>query len=125
MSRKLVGYFAGTDSTLLTRLICDGYDTEPISNGFDNHGRSFRSINEENRLDLLIGYLHKIYAPEGTETLFENVFHVCRIYRIPLLLEVPRELHDRARDLLQDPPKIVRLVDPADQLEAARKILQG
>jgi hypothetical protein len=125
MSRKLVGYFGGTDSTLLTRLICDGHDTEPISNGFDNYGRSFRSINEENRLDLLIGYLHKIYAPEGTEALFEDVFHICRIYRIPLLLEVPRELHDQARDLLQNPPKIVRLVDPADLLEAAREILQG
>jgi hypothetical protein len=125
MSRKLVGYFAGTDSTLLTKLICDGHDTEPISNGFDNHGRSFRSINEENSLDLLIGYLHKIYAPEGAGTLFEDVFHVCRIYRIPLLLEVPRELHERASELLKNPPGIVRPVDPADLLEAAREILRG
>ena len=36
--RKIVGYFEGTDSTLLTALVCDGYDTVPISNGFDNHG---------------------------------------------------------------------------------------
>ena len=53
--RKIVGYFEGTDSTLLTGLVCDGYDTVPISNGFDNHGMHVRIINNENKVDLLIG----------------------------------------------------------------------
>jgi len=30
--RKTIGYFDGTDSALLTSLVCDGYDTLPISN---------------------------------------------------------------------------------------------
>ena len=42
--RKIVGYFEGTDSTLLTALVCDGYDTVPISNGFDNHGMHVLSL---------------------------------------------------------------------------------
>ncbi len=125
MSRKRVGYFEGTDSTLLTHLICQGCDTIPISNGFDNHGRHVRLINENNRLDLLIGYLHKIYAPEDAETRYQDIFHICRIYRMPLLLVVPRELHDSARELLRGIPEEVHFVDPAEQVERALALLGG
>ena len=64
--RKNIGYFEGTDSALLTDLVCDEYDTLPISNGFDNHGMHVRIINNENKVDLLIGYVHKIFAPEDS-----------------------------------------------------------
>ena len=63
--RKIIGYFDGMDSALLTDLVCEGYDTLPISNGFDNHGMNVRIINNENRVDILVTYLHKIYSPEG------------------------------------------------------------
>ena len=122
--RKRIGYFAGTDSRLLTYLICHGYDTIPISNGLDNHGRYVRRINENNRFDLLIGYLHKIWAPEGAETQYQDIFHICKAFHIPLLLEVPRELQDRARGLLEEMPEQVRFADPADILEAALAILE-
>ena len=122
--RKRVGYFDGTDSRLLTYLICHGYDTIPISNGWDNHGRYVRRINENNRLDLLIGYLHKIWAPEGSETQYEDIFHICKAFRMPLLLEVPRELQERARGLLGEIPDEVRFVDPAEILDAALAILE-
>lgn len=124
--RKSVGYFEGTDSTLLTRLVCDGYDTLPVSNGFDNHGMHVRLVNDQNRFDLLIGYVHKIFAPEPllpSQPSYQDVFHICRTYSIPLLLEVPAELHERARALLQDPPDIVRFVDPGDMVRVAEEIL--
>ncbi len=126
MSRKRVGYFEGTDSRLLTYLICHGFDTIPISNGVDNHGRYVRRINQNNRFDLLVGYLHKIWAPEDEdiETNAEDIFHMCRAFRMPLLLEVPRELQDRARALLGEVPDEVRFVDPAEILEAALAILE-
>ena len=122
--RKRVGYFAGTDSRLLTYLICHGYDTIPISNGLDNHGRYVRRINENNRFDLLIGYLHKIWGPEDAETHYEDIFHICRAFRMPLLLEVPRELQDRARALMEEIPEEVRFIDPSEILEAALAILE-
>lgn len=126
VSRKSVGYFEGTDSAVLTSLVCAGYDTHPVSNGYDTHGRHVRLINEENRYDLLIGYLHKVFAPEhhdpSTAT-FQDVFHLCRTYRVPLLLEVPSELHQHAGALLDDPDDTVTFVDPADTLAAALKIL--
>jgi hypothetical protein len=130
MTRKSVGYFEGTDSTLLTALVLDGHDTIPVSNGLDNHGRHVRLINDKNRVDLLVAYVHKIVAPErearehGVVT-FQDVFHICRIYDIPLLLEIPAALQPQAVELLENPPDIVKLVDPADMLDAARSILAG
>lgn len=129
MTRKKVGYFEGTDSTLLTTLICDGYDTIPVSNGRDNHGRHVRLINDKNRVDLLIAYLHKIVAPDGearekSDVVFQDLFHICRILEIPLLLETPTALQPRAAELLQNPPDIVKLVDPADMLDVARRLLK-
>lgn len=124
--RKSVGYFEGTDSTLLTALVCEGYDTLPVSNGRDNHGTHVRLINDENRYDLLVGYVHKIFAPEDAlpaDASYQDVFHICRTYSIPLLLEVPDGLQDKARALLQDPPDIVRFVDPNDMERVAKEIL--
>lgn len=123
MKRARVGYFAGTDSTLLTRLICEGWDTLPISNGFDNHGKHVRLINEDSRIELLIGYLHKVYAPADAETRFQDIFHVCRTYRLPLLLLVPAALHEQARALLGELPRVVHLADPADAADKALELL--
>ena len=126
--RKNVGYFEGTDSTLLTHLVCEGYDTLPVSNGFDSHGMHVRLINDENRFDLLVGYVHKIYAPDemtSTQTTFQDIFHICKVYGIPLLLEVPEGLQGRAREILEDPPDIVRFVDPSDTIRVALELLEG
>jgi hypothetical protein len=126
--RKNVGYFEGTDSTLLTALVCDGIDTIPVSNGYDNHGSDVRLINDQNRYDLLVGYLHKVYAPEthvDTNFKFQDVTHLCRTYSIPLLLEVPDALKSKAQALLDDPPDVVRFVDPSEILDVAREILSS
>ncbi len=128
MTPKRIGYFDGTDSRLLTALVCDGHDTIPVSNGRDHHGRHARLINDKNRVDLLIGYVHKIIAPDGdarekSDLTAEDLFRICRILDIPLLLEIPEDLQARAGELLGNPPDIVRLVDPADTLEVARELL--
>jgi hypothetical protein len=126
--RKSVGYFDGTDSTLLTALVCEGYDTLPVSNGRDNHGTHVRLINDQNRYDLLIAYMHKIFAPEDAlpaDATYQDVFHICRTYSIPLLLEIPEALQDKARALMGDPPDIVKMVDPKDMERVAMEILGG
>ncbi|MDH3259963.1 MAG: hypothetical protein OEM81_06075 [Acidimicrobiia bacterium] len=124
--RKDIGYFEGTDSTLLTALVCGGYDTIPVSNGYDNHGRHVQLINQENKPDLLIGYVHKVFAPDNGDpnyTTYQEIFHTCRIYGVPLLLEVPLELQEKARGLFGDVPDVVQFVDPADMLKVAVGIL--
>lgn len=129
MRRKVIGYFDGTDSTLLTELVCDEYDTVPISNGFDNHGMNVRIINNENRVDLLIGYVHKIFAPADSVhpggVTYQDIFHVCRTFDIPLLLEVHENLHEKATALFDEIPDCVNFVDPSDMLARTREALNG
>ena len=126
--RKSVGYFEGTGSPLLAELVCDCYDTIPISNGFDNHGMNVRIINNENRVDVLVGYLHKIYSPAGMTpsgvVTYQDVFHVCRTFDIPLVLVVDRDLHDKASALFVNAPPCVKLVDPSEILKVVRQILE-
>lgn len=127
--RKIIGYFEGTDAALLTDLVCEGHDTLPISNGFDNHGMHVRIINNENRVDILVGYVHKIYSPEGSTpsgaVTYQDVFHVCRTFDIPLVLEVDEALQEKARGLFTDAPPCVRFVDPSETLAVAREILSN
>ena len=123
MTRKSVGYFEGTDSTLLTNLVLNGYDTVPISNGSDRHGMSVTRIDNQNRHALLIGYVHKICAREDDDIQAQDVFHICRTYSIPLLLEVPAEMQDSIRDRFPDAPSVVELLDPADTLDRALELL--
>jgi hypothetical protein len=123
MARKSVGYFEGTDSLLLTSLICAGYDTLPVSNGVDHHGRNVRRINQQEKYDILIGYPHKLYAPVEYDLPYQEVFHICRTYSIPLLLEVPNELQDAAARLMPDRPDVVELLDPSEILDRALELL--
>lgn len=125
MGRKSVGYFEGTDSALLTSLVCEGYDTLPVSNGADNHGKDVRHITSTDKYDLLIGYVHKIYAPVGWDLPYQELFHICKTYGIPMLLEVPADLVDAAKRIIGDAPPEVRFVDPDDALDLALEILRA
>jgi hypothetical protein len=53
------------------------------------------------------------------------VFHICRIYGIPFLLEVPTALHEKAAALLEDIPDIVQFVDPAEMERVSKEILNN
>jgi hypothetical protein len=123
MTRKSVGYFEGTDSRLLTALVLSGYDTIPVSNGSDNHGRNVARINNQARYDIVIGYPHKITAQPEDDMQPQDVFHMFKTYDIPLLLEVPTHLQDALRLILPDAPDVVEFLDPADTLSRALELL--
>ncbi|MEN8114178.1 MAG: hypothetical protein ABFS21_07300 [Actinomycetota bacterium] len=125
--RKNVGYFEGTSAALLTDLVCEGFDTIPVSNGYDNHGMHVRIINNENKMDLLVGYVHKVFAPDDTLEVggvgHEDVFHVCRTFDVPLLLLVHTDVNEKARALFGEVPENVYFLDPSDALAKARELL--
>jgi hypothetical protein len=123
MTRKSVGYFEGTDSRLLTALVLSGYDTIPVSNGLDHHGMYVARITHQSRFDILIGYPHKITAQPGDELQAQDVFHICKTYDIPLLLEVPEHLQVTIRQILPEAPEMVYFLDPADTLTRAIELL--
>jgi hypothetical protein len=52
-----------------------------------------------------------------------DVFQVCRTYKVPLMLVVPAELEKQARRLFDEVPDIVYFVDPGDVVTVANKIL--
>ena len=123
MTRKKVGYFEGTDARLLTALVLSKFDTIPVSNGSDHHGMFVGRINHQTKYDILIGYPHKITAQPEDEMQSQDVFHICKTYDIPLLLEVPQHLQEQTRSLLPETPEIVEFLDPDDTLSRALQIL--
>lgn len=123
MTRKSVGYFEGTDSRLLTALVLSGYDTIPVSNGVDHHGAYVARINNQVKYDILIAYPHKITAQPEDELQSQDVFHICKTYDIPLLLEVPTHLHESIRDVFPDAPSMVEFLDPVDTFDRALVLL--
>ena len=123
MQRKTVGYFEGTDARLLTALVLSGCDTIPVSNGSDHHGVFVGRINHQSKYDMLIGYPHKITAQPDDEMQSSDVFHICKTYDIPLLLEVPGHLQNETKQLLPEAPKNVEFLDPSETLNRALELL--
>ncbi len=41
---KTIGYLEGTNPEFLTKLVCMGYNTVPIGNDTDNHGKNIAFI---------------------------------------------------------------------------------
>lgn len=123
MKGKIIGYFEGTDAILLTSLTAQGSDTIPVSNGYDGHGKNVRLFNSRDKVDAVIGYLHKVVVPKGWEVTTVDILHACITYDIPVLLAVPGNLHGKARKLLGKAAEHVHLVEPSEMLETIKEIL--
>ena len=123
MNRKVVGYFEGTDPVWLTSLIARGHDTLPVSNGYDGHGKNVRLFSAKDKVDAVIGYLHKVVAPRRWEASTEDILHGCFTYNVSVLLAVPQELHEEAGKLLGPVAGKVQLVDPAAMMDALKQAL--
>ncbi len=117
--RKIVGYLEGTDSVWLTTLNAQGHTTLPLSNGFDGHGMNIGMLNQQNRVDLLIGYLHKLLPAEGIDVTMAGMLHATTVYGIPVLVVCPAEIQATARELTGDVPANVQFVDPSALPDAA------
>jgi len=88
---KTVGYLEGTDPEFLTKLVCMGYKTLPIGNDIDNHGKNIAFISIADKVELIVGYLHKVSPlPTMTKSLKEFLTSGI-IHHIPILLLVPKE----------------------------------
>ncbi len=123
MKRKSVGYFEGTDSIWLTSLIAQGRDTIPVSNGYDGHGKNVRLFNARDKVDVVIGYLHKVVTPKDWDVTTTDILHACITYDIPVLLAVPGKLHGKAKKLLEKAAEHVHLVAPSEMLETIKEVL--
>lgn len=120
---KTVGYLEGTDSIYLTRLAARGVDTLPLGNGADNHGKYIGFIDRSDSLDLVIGYFHKVVPLTEQGARPQDLLRACHLNKIPVMLIVPTDLHDKVKAILGDVSSDVRLVDPGDVISEVRKLL--
>ncbi|MFX1367495.1 MAG: hypothetical protein ACFFAY_02725 [Promethearchaeota archaeon] len=130
---KIIGYFDGTDSILLTKLVAKGYGTIPIANDWDGAGKIASHI-EPGDVDLIVGYLHKVIAPireakgdpKHVSSLYRglkpfDLLYPAKAHGIPALIIAPKEDHKAAKKALGEAADFVTVVTPEN---AEGKILE-
>jgi hypothetical protein len=136
---KSVGYFEGTDSSLLSKISANGFCTIPLANEWDGHGKIASHI-EPGEVDLIIAYLHKLMPPRGTPKDSKkapmpvsidmyrgfrpiDLLYPAKVYNIPVLVVVPKEFHEKAKKILEEAAEFATIVAPEDVEQKARKLL--
>jgi len=121
----MVGYLEGTDPLFLSRLVVDGYDTLPLSNGADNHGKYIGLVTKNDGIDVIVGFFHKIIPPADMNMTCDDILYSAKLHKIPVILIAPAASHEKAQKKLGRSAKIVRLVTPDQIWDATMEILKG
>ena len=123
---KTVGYLEGTDPEFLTRLVCMGYRTLPIGNDIDNHGKNIAFISIADKVDLIVGYLHKVSPlPTMTKSLKEFLTPGI-IHHIPILLLAPKESLPYAKKIVAEATTspYIKVIDYKNLMDESMKVLK-
>ncbi|MCX6663820.1 MAG: hypothetical protein NTZ75_06180 [Euryarchaeota archaeon] len=123
---KTVGYLEGTDPEFLTKLVCMGYKTLPIGNDIDNHGKNIAFISIADKVDLIVGYLHKVSPlPTMTKSLKEFLTPGV-IHHIPILLLAPKETLPLAKKIVSEATAstCIKVIDYKALMDESMKILK-
>jgi len=95
----VVGYFLGTDSKTLSRLVVNGVQTLPVSNGYDHHGKLVAHLTHSDGIRAVIGPLYKT-VPVGEGLSPNDILYNLKVHQIPVLLVSDPVDEKRARELL-------------------------
>ncbi len=122
---KTIGYLEGTDPEFLTTLVCKGYKTLPIGNDTDNHGKNIAFISIADKIDLIVGYLHKVSPLPGMTKPLNEFLTPGIIHHIPILLLAPRETLTDAKKIVSEATtsQYITVIDPKNLRTEALKIL--
>jgi hypothetical protein len=118
-----VGYLEGTDALFLNELVTRGYDTLPLSNGVDNHGKFVGHLTKADEVTVVVGFLFKVIPLADSGLTSMDILHSCQVHNTPTLIIAQREIHERAVKALGDAASIVTLVDPSEVSAALDKML--
>lgn len=110
---KIVGYMEGTNPDVLTKLLLEGYETIPLSNGFDNHGKFVTQVTTQDHISLIVGYLHK-FIPVAPDYSLTDILVSVKVHKIPVIFIVPKEMHERADKIIAGNGMKYKLADPSD-----------
>jgi len=123
---KTIGYLEGTDPEFLTKLVCMGYKTLPIGNDIDNHGKNIAFISIADKVDLIVGYLHKVSPlPNMTKSLKEYLTPGI-IHDIPILLLATKETLPLAKKIVSEATTstYIKVIDFKTLMDESMKILK-
>ncbi len=118
---KNLGYMEGTDSVVLTTALTEGFETYPLSNGWDNHGKNLSHITTGDNLAAVIGYLHKFTVLFTHQTL-EGLLSPLKACGVPLLVIVPKSQHEKAKAIFEIEGLNYKFVDPEDLMDEILKL---
>jgi len=123
---KTIGYLEGTNPEFLTTLICKGYKTLPLGNDTDNHGKNISFISIADKIDLIVGYLHKVSPIPGMTKSLNDFLTPGTIHQIPILLLAPKETLTNAKKIVSEATKspYVKVIDPDSLMDESMKILK-
>jgi len=123
---KTIGYLEGTDPEFLTTLVCKGYRTQPIGNDTDNHGKNIAFITIADKIDLIVGYLHKVSPLPGMTKSLNDFLTPGILHHIPILLLVPKEVMTEAKKIVSKvtSSQYIKLIDPINLQTEALNILR-
>lgn len=123
---KTIGYLAGTDPEYLTKLVCKGYKTLPVGNGVDNHGKNIAFISIADKVDLIVGYFHKVSPVPVVTKSFKELLTPGIIHKIPILLLAPNDVLPEAEKMIAEVAATshVKVIDPKDLMNETNKFLK-
>jgi hypothetical protein len=121
---KTIGYLEGTNPEVLTQLMLSGYETLPIANSWDNHGKNITHITSADKFDLIVGYIHK-FIPVSKAYSITDLLSPLRVNKIPVIFIAPKKMHDKAKKLLVGKGVKYTLADPDEFSEIVMSTLSG
>jgi len=123
---KTVGYLEGTDPEFLTKLVCMGYRTLPIGNDTDNHGKNIAFITIADKINLIVGYLHKVSPVPGMTKSLNDFLTPGILHHIPILLLTSKETLPQAKKIVAEATDstYIRVIDYQNLTEESMKILK-
>lgn len=121
----LIGYMEGTDPNLLSRLCAQGHETLPLGNGSDGHGKYIAHLAPGDGVSAVIAYLHKLAPVSGMKhiTIDDRLF-ACRMHNIPVVLVVPEEFKQQARNQLVEAREHVTFASPEELSDKITEIIE-
>ncbi len=123
---KTVGYLEGTDPEFLTKLVCMGYRTLPLGNDTDNHGKNIAFVTIADKIDLIVGYLHKVSPLPGMTKSLTDFLTPGILHHIPILLLVPKESLIKAKKIVSEATTspYIKIIDHKNLMGVSMKIFR-
>jgi len=118
-----IGYMEGTDSGLLSKLAAAGFETTPVANTADGHGKYIAALSASDRIDAVVGYFHKFVPGKESNLTPADLIKGCIESGIRVFVIARRADHGIVAKALGEAAADVTLVRPRETEKAILGLL--